>query len=121
MMNTRNIASWALRWLAPVALFFVVAAVYFAPQFEGRVLAQHDVQQYGGMTSDILDSRERWGEDPQWTGRMFGGMPSYLINTYYPAEWIKHSVAQVVKVIDQPASFVFFAMVAFWAMLLMMN
>ena len=120
-MNTRNIASWALRWLAPVALFFVVAAVYFAPQFEGRVLAQHDVQQYGGMTSDILDSRERWGEDPQWTGRMFGGMPSYLINTYYPAEWIKHSVAQVVKVIDQPASFVFFAMVAFWAMLLMMR
>ncbi len=120
-MKTQNIASWALRWVAPVVLFFVVAAVYFAPQFEGRVLAQHDVQQYGGMTSDILDSRERWGEDPQWTGRMFGGMPSYLINTYYPAEWIKHSVGQVVKIIDQPASFVFFAMVAFWAMLLMMK
>lgn len=120
-MKTQNIASWALRWVAPVALFFVVAALYFAPQFEGRVLAQHDVQQYGGMTSDILDSRERWGEDPQWTGRMFGGMPSYLINTYYPAEWIKHSVGQVVKVIDQPASFVFFAMVAFWAMLLLMK
>lgn len=120
-MDFRKIASWALRWLAPVALFFAIAAVYFAPQFEGRVLAQHDVQQYGGMTSDILDSRERYGEDPQWTGRMFGGMPSYLINTYYPAEWIKHSVGQVVKVIDQPASFVFFAMVAFWAMLLLMR
>lgn len=120
-MNSRKIIDWALQWLAPVALFFVVAALYFAPQFEGRVLAQHDVQQYEGMTSDILDSRERWGEDPQWTGRMFGGMPSYLINTYYPAEWIKHSVGQVVKVIDQPASFLFFAMVAFWAMLLMMR
>lgn len=120
-MDTRKIASWALRWVAPVALFFVIAAAYFAPQFEGRVLAQHDVQQYQGMTSDILDSRERYGEDPQWTGRMFGGMPSYLINTYYPSEWIKHSVAQVVKIIDQPASFVFFAMVAFWVMLLMMK
>ncbi|MBQ5609079.1 MAG: YfhO family protein [Rikenellaceae bacterium] len=120
-MDFRKIASSSLRWLAPVALFFVIAAAYFAPQFEGRVLAQHDVQQYGGMTSDILDSRERYGEDPQWTGRMFGGMPSYLINTYYPAEWIKHSVGQVVKVIDQPASFVFFAMVAFWAMLLLMR
>lgn len=120
-MNIQKIASWVARWVAPVALFFVIAAAYFAPQFEGRVLAQHDVQQYEGMTSDILDSRERYGEDPQWTGRMFGGMPSYLINTYYPAEWIKHSVGQVVKVIDQPASFVFFAMVTFWVMLLMMK
>ena len=120
-MEMKKITDWALRWLAPVALFFVIAATYFAPQFEGRVLAQHDVKQYEGMTSDILDSRERWGEDPQWTGRMFGGMPSYLINTYYPAEWIKHSVGQVVKVIDQPMSFIFFAMVAFWAMLLMMK
>ena len=120
-MEMKKITDWVLRWLAPVALFFVIAATYFAPQFEGRVLAQHDVKQYEGMTSDILDSRERWGEDPQWTGRMFGGMPSYLINTYYPAEWIKHSVGQVVKVIDQPMSFIFFAMVAFWAMLLMMK
>ena len=120
-MEMKKITDWALRWLAPIALFFVIAATYFAPQFEGRVLAQHDVKQYEGMTSDILDSRERWGEDPQWTGRMFGGMPSYLINTYYPAEWIKHSVGQVVKVIDQPMSFIFFAMVAFWAMLLMMK
>ena len=120
-MEMKKITDWMIRWLAPIALFFVIAAAYFAPQFEGRVLAQHDVKQYEGMTSDILDSRERWGEDPQWTGRMFGGMPSYLINTYYPAEWIKHSVAQVVKVIDQPMSFIFFAMVAFWAMLLMMK
>ena len=120
-MEMKKITDWMIRWLAPIALFFVIAAAYFAPQFEGRVLAQHDVKQYEGMTSDILDSRERWGEDPQWTGRMFGGMPSYLINTYYPSEWIKHSVAQVVKVIDQPMSFIFFAMVAFWAMLLMMK
>lgn len=120
-MDIRKISAFLKAYIAPVILFFVIAAVYFSPQFEGRVLPQHDVQQYEGMTRDILDCREQYGEDPQWTGRMFGGMPSYLINTAYPAEAVKGTVGQIVKIVGQPASFVFFAMIAFWAMLLMMR
>ena len=44
-MEMKKITDWMIRWLAPIALFFVIAAAYFAPQFEGRVLAQHDVKQ----------------------------------------------------------------------------
>ena len=49
---------------------------------------------------------------------MFGGMPAFLINVAYPAQIVKRTVGQVVKLIDTPAAFLFFAMTAMWLMLL---
>ena len=103
---------------AAIVIFFVAAALYFIPQFRGEVLPQHDVIQYEGMTRDINDMRDRTGEDPQWTGGMFGGMPAYLINVEYPAQLVKNYVGKVVRWLDTPAAFLFFAMLAFWIMLL---
>lgn len=117
MSNTPNPIRKALAAVVPVVLFFVVAAGYFAPQFAGEELPQHDVMQYRGMTRDIELNREAFGEDPQWTGRMFGGMPAYLINVAYPAQIVKRTVGQIVKAIDTPAGFLFFSMLAFWLML----
>ncbi len=101
-----------------LVLFFVVSALYFAPQFRGEVLPQHDVIQYEGMAKDITDMRAATGEDPQWTGGMFGGMPAYLINVAYPAQLVKRTVGQVVKIMDTPAAFLFFSMVSMWLMLM---
>lgn len=97
---------------AAIVLFFLIAALYFAPQFSGQTLMQHDVQQYEGMSKDILDNRAATGEDAQWTGRMFGGMPAFLINVKYPAQAVKGTIGKIVKVVDTPASFLFFSMTA---------
>ena len=105
--------------LVALLLFFTVAACYFAPQFGGDVLPQHDVQQYEGASREVYQSREQYGEDPQWLGSMFGGMPAYLVNVRYPAQLVKDTVGQVVRIIDTPAAFLFFAMCAMWIMLLM--
>ena len=112
------------RWLpycAALLLFFIVSALYFAPQFQGEELPQHDVQQYQGMSKEIWDNRAQTGEDLQWAGRMFGGMPAYLINVAYPAQLVKNTVGQVVRLLDTPAAFVFFAMVSMWLMLLIVG
>ena len=101
-----------------LVLFLAVSALYFAPQFRGEVLPQHDVIQYEGMAKDITDMRIATGEDPQWTGGMFGGMPAYLINVAYPAQLVKRTVGQVVKIMDTPAAFLFFAMISMWLMLM---
>ena len=101
-----------------VALFFIVAALYFAPQFTGKVLVQHDVQQYEGMCKDIMENREATGEDAQWTGRMFGGMPAYLINIKYPAQAVKGTLGKITNIMDMPTSFLFFSMTAMWVALL---
>ena len=104
---------------AALSLFFTVSAAYFAPQFRGEALPQHDVVQYEGMARDITQMRQQRGEDPQWTGGMFGGMPAYLINVAYPAQLVKRTAGQITKILDTPAAFLFFAMTAMWLMLLM--
>lgn len=100
-----------------VALFFVVSALYFAPQFGGDKLAAHDTVQYEGMAHEILQTRTTTGEDPQWTGAMFGGMPAYLINVSYPTQLVMQSVGRIKNLMDTPAAFLFFAMLALWLML----
>ena len=104
--------------VAAVAIFLAVAAIYFAPQFSGQVLPQHDVVQYRGMTADIDACRQSSGEDPQWTGGMFGGMPAYLINVAYPAQIVKSTIGRIVRMVGTPAGFMFFAMLSMWLMLL---
>ena len=54
---SNTIRSKLLPALAAFALFFVVSAAYFAPQFRGEALPQHDVIQYEGMAKDISDMR----------------------------------------------------------------
>ena len=121
MISARHILSrTASLWVA-AAIFFAVSAIYFAPQFTGEVLPQHDVQQYRGMTADIEACRAATGEDPQWTGGMFGGMPAYLINVAYPAQLVKRTLGQTVKAIGTPAGFLFFAMLSMWLMLLVVG
>ncbi len=110
-----------MSYCMPLLVFFTVSAIGFAPQFSGEVLPQHDLRQYEGMRRDIVETREATHEDPHWTGRMFGGMPAYLIDTAYPAQVIKNTIGQVVKIIDTPTGFLFFAMTAFWIMLLLMG
>ncbi|WP_296112146.1 YfhO family protein [uncultured Alistipes sp.] len=109
------------RWVAAaaaLAVFLLVSVLYFAPQFRGEVLPQHDVLQYEGMSRDIYQTREATGEDPQWTGGMFSGMPAYLINVAYPAQLVKNTVGRITRLIDTPAGFLLFAMVSMWLMLL---
>ncbi len=113
--------SKGLPFLVAVVLYALLSYGYFTPMLNGEVLYQHDVQQYEGMTQDILESRDATGVDPQWTGSMFGGMPAYLINVAYPAQIIKVSFNKVVNFFGTPAAFIFFAMLSMWLMLVMMG
>lgn len=97
-----------------LVLFFAVSALFFAPQFRGRTLYQHDVMQYEGMWHDIEQNREATGEDAQWTGNLFGGMPAYLINVEYPSQIVKGAASGIIGLMGNPAAFIFFAMVAMW-------
>lgn len=112
-------ASWH-KWLpAGVAflLFFIASALYFAPQFSGDRLTQHDTMQYDGMAQEIKQMRTETGEDPQWSGAMFGGMPAYLIDVSYPTQLVVQSIGRVKNLLATPMAFLFFAMAAMWLML----
>lgn len=108
----------AVPYIVPPILFFCVSALCFAPQFEGKVLPQHDIEQYKGMSRDLRENYSATGDDAQWTGAMFGGMPAYLISIRYPSLLVKNTVGQIVKAVNTPAGFIFFAMTAMWIMML---
>ena len=73
--------------LIAILIFLLLTAVYFAPVlFEGKAMAQHDILQFKGGAKEIQDYREATGEETLWTNSMFGGMPSYLINTRYSGD-----------------------------------
>ena len=121
MKNFQNIWRKALPAVVAVLVFGVVSVIGFAPQLEGKVLPQHDIRQFDGMSRDIRECRADFGEDPQWTGAMFSGMPAYQINIKYPAQIIKRSVDWVQSLFAAPASMVFFAMLSAFVMALLMG
>ena len=121
MERFKEIFNKSLPALVAIIAFFAVCAVCFAPQFEGRKLAMHDIQQFDGMSSDIRTHRTATGEDPQWTGAMFGGMPAYLINIRYPAQFVKTAADKLLGAMGEPLVLIFFAMLAMWLMMVMMG
>lgn len=111
-----------LRWLPYVAapvIFLLVSMLYFAPQFRGEKLDMHDVTQYVGASADIERHVEQYGEDPQWTGSSFSGMPSYMIDFKVPAWIIRHASKLPVRAMGEPAVLIFTAMLCFWLMTLL--
>ena len=121
MEKIKNILQKSLPTIVAILLFGVVSVIGFAPQLEGKVLPQHDIRQFDGMSRDIRECRAEFDEDPQWTGAMFSGMPAYQINIKYPAQIIKRTVDWVQSLFTAPASMVFFAMLSAFVMALLMG
>lgn len=65
-----------------ILFFFIVAAVYMSPVFDGKVIQQGDILKASAMSKEQEDFYEKTGEYTTWTSSMFSGMPSYQI--HYP-------------------------------------
>ncbi len=108
----------ALPHIVALALYAAVSAIFFAPQYDGEALRQTDMVMYNGVTSDIQQHLDTYGEHPQWSGRNFSGMPSYLIQMNYDGRWVKN-VADHLYFLGQPACWIFITMAGFYLMLLL--
>lgn len=108
----------ALPHIVALLLFAAVSALFFAPQYDGKALRQTDMVMLNGVTSDIHRHIDLYGEHPQWAGRNFSGMPSYLIDMNYDGRWVKQA-ADHLYILGQPASWLFIAMAGFYLMLLL--
>jgi len=71
----------ALPHLAALGIFLVLSAIFFYPQLDGKAIRQGDSEQYRGMSQEVRAFQEQTGETSLWTNAMFGGMPTYQINT----------------------------------------
>lgn len=75
--------------------------------------------QYQGMAKEILDYREKTGEDALWTNSMFSGMPAYLINMKQPGNVLvyPHNILNAQSL--RPACHAFLYMLGFYILLLL--
>ncbi|MBQ5669960.1 MAG: hypothetical protein IIV29_04645 [Tidjanibacter sp.] len=117
MKDKKDILKW-LPYVGAVLLFLLLSLLYFEPQMEGKALSMGDITQYEGMSRDIKQMQAE-GEDPQWTGNAFSGMPAYMINIEYPSMVIKNWSTDLANAFGRPAVLIFLALVGFWAMLLL--
>lgn len=103
---------------AVIAVMLVVTLSYFNLQLSGYGLKQHDIAQHRGMSHEVVDYRERTGEEVLWTNSMFGGMPAFQISVVYKGNVFGEAVITVLKVLSSPAGIVLLYMIGFYIMML---
>ncbi|MEN0004799.1 MAG: hypothetical protein AAF798_11670, partial [Bacteroidota bacterium] len=107
--------------LGAIAIFLVVCVAYFSPQMNGKVIQQSDVTQYRGMSQEIRDFKEETGETTLWTNAMFGGMPTYQINTIHAGNNLRYLDKVNRLFVKHPIGRFFAAMVGFYILLVVLG
>ncbi len=59
--------------------FLLLSIVFTAPVLNGKVVEQHDTQQWKAMAEQSIEFNAKNGYYPLWTNSMFCGMPAYQI------------------------------------------
>ena len=115
-----NIQSF-LPHVAAIGLFILAACLYFSPQFSGKVITQSDIIGYRGMSQELREYKAETGEEALWTNSMFGGMPSYQINTVSSGNLIKKLENVIRAFIKPPAGQFIAAMVSFYILMVLLG
>ena len=102
--------------LIPLLSFVIISLAYFSPVLEGKELFQSDIAQFRGMSKEVKDFRDQFEEEPYWTNRAFGGMPTYQLSTYYPNDYIK-KLDSVLRFLPRPADYLFLYFLGFFLLL----
>jgi hypothetical protein len=110
-----------LPYFAAILIFLVVTMVYFSPLLEGKKLLQSDIVHFKGMSKEIVDFREKTGQDPLWTNSMFGGMPAYQISVNYTSNLLGYLDKVITLGLPHPANLVFMYFLGFFILLLAMG
>ncbi|WP_421921203.1 YfhO family protein [Marinifilum sp.] len=117
-MDIKSIVKSALPHLVSILVFLIVAFMYFQPALEGKQFKKGDSIHAWGAKKEIIDFREKTGEDALWTNSMFGGMPSYQINVDYQAKDMYTFKQMMELYTPDPVKFLMLYMIGFYILLI---
>lgn len=120
-MNIAKLSKAGLPHLLAIAFFIVVSCLFFAPQFQGKVIQQGDVVSWESASREILDYKAKNGKQLLWTNSMFGGMPAYQIAMEYKGMFVTRLQALLSAGISGPAGVFLAMMVAYYIMMLILG
>ncbi len=104
--------------LAAVAIFLLLIFAYFPELLDNKSLRMDDIEQHKGMSNELVDYRERTGEEAIWTNAMFGGMPGYMISTVYHGNLMRYADKILKLNLPRPADSMFVLMLGMYVLLL---
>lgn len=113
----------ALQTLSAIVIFIALSAVFFWPYLEGQRIYQSDIVQYLGMTQEINKVEKEIGRKPLWTNAMFGGMPTYQINTPHKGNYL-FQINQLLRLgreNQNPIGFLFTGMLSMYLLLMVLR
>jgi hypothetical protein len=93
-------------YIAAILFFIILSFVYFSPVIEGKVIMGHDTQNYLAMSKECVDYSVSTGEHQYWTNSMFGGMPTYQIQSYQENNYLEY-IHKIFNFFPRPVSFSF--------------
>ena len=82
-MNRQFVFKALTPHLIALAVLFTLNALFFTPQFQGKVPRQGDIVSWEAASKEIKDYETKTGDQLLWTDAMFGGMPAYQIAMKY--------------------------------------
>lgn len=103
-----------------VLSFLVITWLYFQPLFSGKELKQGDINNWKGMSHEIVTYKEKTGEQTFWTNSMFGGMPGYQISAVYGANLVQY-IDKVILFLPSPANLFFLYLIGFYFLLIVLG
>jgi hypothetical protein len=105
--------------LVAILVFLIATIIFYAPIFfDGKEISQHDILQGLGGGQEIIEYRERTGDEALWTNSMFSGMPAYLINTHWSGELLLFVQQLLFLGLPYSAQHTFLLMLSFYVLLL---
>ncbi len=120
MNKNSHLKNYATYWIAIVA--FVVLAIGFVyPVIQGKKLFQQDVQNFQGMSKEIVDYREKTDKEPLWTNSMFGGMPAYQISVKGKNNIAGPLLKVLTLSLPHPANLIFLYFIGFFILMMAMQ
>ncbi len=101
-------------------LFVVVSIGYFSPVLQGKVLNQSDLVQAKGMEHEREVYKQKEGKEIYWTNADFGGMPTYLLGSAFPHNYIL-KLQKVINFLTRPANFLFLYFMMFYILMIVLK
>ncbi len=89
-MANKTLAQRLLPHLAAFFIILLAVVLYFLPQLQGKVISASDIVSYESMAREINDYRASTGERSLWTNSIFGGMPTYQIDSGQPSNILQY-------------------------------
>ena len=100
--------------------FAVISLIFYSPLLDGKKLYQSDINQYEGMSREILENRKNFPDEIYWIDNAFGGMPTFQLGAKFAYD-ILSPFHMLFRFIPRPAHTLFLYLLTMYILLMVLK